>query len=145
MVRYRLNKNLSIIVLVGIICLYVLINIAGRFVPSSFNTESKKSSPNKEFIIYEISSLTDNKDGHAPYGQYLVLANARTKVDAPGDGYVIFAGYCVELGYSWKGDSLVEVICTTSEKKNIRTASGKAYGVEVKVITRLSKAKPRRP
>jgi len=124
------KKNIVIAVLAGIIGIYFLAQIAGRYIPSNYDIESIQHAPNKVFKVIELNSLTEG--GHAPYGQYLVLAYSGTTVSSPYDGYVIYAGYCAKLSYSWKRDDLIEISCSSDKIENIRTVTNKAQGINVK-------------
>ena len=88
---------------------------------------STESAPGGSLIVTELHSLSES--GHAPYGQYLVLS--RKQVTTPDKGFVIFAGYCNSLSYSWISNTEIFISCDSGNSDTIRTKSIRALGVEI--------------
>ena len=105
----------------------VAINSLDEF---DYNFVTSKQSSNKQYTIFEFESTSEA--GHAPYGRELVLTK-KNSINTPKEGYVIFAGYCKSLEYSWKTNSTIQVICKSNEKISIRTKVNKAHNINIEV------------
>ncbi len=124
-----MNKNLIIVILLLVIGGCIVIKIASNsFLGVDYKFKTSKQSPSKQYTIFEFESRSET--GHAPYGSELILTKKNT-INFPKEGYLIFAGYCKSLEYSWKTNSSIQVIC---ENSKIITQVKKAYDINIEVL-----------
>lgn len=102
---------------------------------------SSKPSPDGKYVITYLRNSYE--DGHAPYGEILVLSSEQVKT--PEQGHVIFAGYCNDkLNYFWASNESINIKCNL---RAIHTVSAMAYGITVTVepaapLNKALKAQP---
>jgi hypothetical protein len=89
---------------------------------------SSASAPDGRLVVTELQSSSEG--AHAPYGQHLVLS--REVVSTPDEGYVLFAGYCKSVSYSWASNEEIIISCDGGNAETIRTKSIRALGIEIK-------------
>ena len=89
---------------------------------------STQKSPDGSRLLTHMKSMSESS--HAPYGDHLVLS--RWGVNTPDKGYVVFAGYCENLDYSWGSSEAISITCSGENKEElIKTLVKKAYGIRV--------------
>lgn len=93
----------------------------------SYQLNTTKLASNKKFIVSEFESISEA--GHAPYGKHLTLS--KKPIDSPGQGHIIYAGYCLNLEYSWLSDNRIQVKCRTDKPEKVISLSKTAYGIVV--------------
>jgi len=125
-----LNKNLIIVILLLVIGGCIVIKIASNsFHGLDYKFITSKQSSSKQYTVFEFESTSEAS--HAPYGRELVLTK-KNSINFPEEGYLIFAGYCKSLEYSWKTNSSIQVLC---ENNKIITQAKKAYDINIEVLT----------
>ncbi|MDO6460510.1 hypothetical protein Q4485_07375 [Granulosicoccaceae sp. 1_MG-2023] len=82
--------------------------------------------------VYEVTRFVAAPDtGHAPGGQYLVLA-ARRGITHPRDGHIMLAGYCDRpLRYGWQDELTLWWYCPFAEARLV-TYSPLARGLQLR-------------
>ncbi len=112
------------LLIIGYISLRALIYF---FDGVDYDISSSKRSPDGRHLITEIQSMSEGS--HAPYGQHLVFS--WRPVNTPDKGYVIFAGYCDDLTYSWISDIEITISCSGSGEQKVRSRAVNAYGIQI--------------
>lgn len=127
-----MSKNLVIGFLVAVIGLYTIWSGGSYLLTGTeYSLKSKKISPLGRNTIYELQS--NSEQGHAPYGQHLVLSSWMP-VRSPDDGYVVFAGYCNQkFEYTWESEREVSIKCKSNEKDHTKTKAELVRGIKFRV------------
>lgn len=98
----------------------------------SWNQIAEKSSPNGKYTLYEYNYYSD-KNRHAPYGTYIFL-KPKGSSRKPINGYVIFAGYCVNKNiFEWISNDKINISCLAKENDSVKTLSSNAYGIKINI------------
>ena len=97
--------------------------------PSSWEERGTKLSPDGLTRIVEYAYM-DDRNRHAPYGTYLLLAPAEGVLPATF-GHVAYAGYCDDISYEWLSNEVIELSLGECKSENIRTLASQAYGIEL--------------
>ncbi|GIT99927.1 hypothetical protein TSL6_04340 [Sulfurovum sp. TSL6] len=123
-----MKSKITIISLSLIIVMYLAFKGFIHILSSSnYKLNSIKSASNTKFIVSEFESLSEA--GHAPYGKHLTLS--KKPIDTPSEGHIIYAGYCLNLEYSWLSNNRIQVNCRTDKPENPVSLSKTAYGIVV--------------
>ena len=99
----------------------------------SWKQIAEKNSPNGKYTLHEYNYYSD-KNRHAPYGTYIFL-KPKDSNRKPINGYVIFAGYCVNKNiFEWASNDQINISCLVKENDSVKTLSSNAYGIKINII-----------
>jgi hypothetical protein len=102
---------------------------------SAWQLISETPSPNSKYEAQVFKYISDI-DRHAPYGDYVIIQPSSLRIAWKND-HVALAAYCKNgASINWNTNTNLDIFCEIDNKKDIRTLTTKAFGIDIQLINK---------